>query len=85
MRSLRDRVAVVTEAASGIGRGTSLLLAREGRTVALADVNDGDLQRTASEIEKLGGKTSILIHAFLNSLLTDRGFRGESTAEIQKG
>jgi NAD(P)-dependent dehydrogenase (short-subunit alcohol dehydrogenase family) len=61
MRSLRDRVAVVTGAASGIGRGTSLLLAREGCTVALADINAGDLQETASAIVKLGGKASIHI------------------------
>jgi NADP-dependent 3-hydroxy acid dehydrogenase YdfG len=59
MRSLRDRVAVVTGAASGIGRGTSLLLAREGCTVALADVNEGGLRRTALDIEKLGGRASI--------------------------
>jgi len=59
MRSLQDRVAVVTGAASGIGRATSLLLAREGCAVALVDVNAGDLRQTASEIEKLGGKNSV--------------------------
>lgn len=54
MRNLRDRVAVVTGAASGIGRATSVALAREGCDLALADVNDAGLQDTAAEVRALG-------------------------------
>ena len=38
MKTLRDRTAVVTGAARGLGRGLSLLLAREGCRVALVDL-----------------------------------------------
>jgi 3-oxoacyl-[acyl-carrier protein] reductase len=52
---IRDRVAVVTGAASGIGRATALALARAGaRGVALADVDESGLARTAAEIEAAG-------------------------------
>ena len=64
--TLKDRVAIVTGASSGIGRGIALALAREGACVAVADIqeapkkgiyHDTDLTTsTAEEIEKRGGK-----------------------------
>src|ERR1700741_3280347 len=54
MKTLRDRIAVVTGAASGIGRATSLALAREGCDLAISDVNEGGLADTAAEIRALG-------------------------------
>jgi len=44
---LRDRTAVVTGAASGIGRAIALSLARRGCHLALADVNEAGLMETA--------------------------------------
>jgi NADP-dependent 3-hydroxy acid dehydrogenase YdfG len=58
MRRLRDRVAVVTGAASGIGRATSVLLAGKGCAVALADVNAEGLAETARLVEAAGGRAS---------------------------
>jgi NAD(P)-dependent dehydrogenase (short-subunit alcohol dehydrogenase family) len=58
MRNLKDRVAVVTGGASGIGRATSILLAGEGCDVAISDVNEEGLLETAAEIEALGRKVS---------------------------
>ncbi len=39
MKSLEGQAAVVTGAASGVGRGIAQVLAAEGARVAIADVN----------------------------------------------
>jgi NAD(P)-dependent dehydrogenase (short-subunit alcohol dehydrogenase family) len=54
MRVVKDRVAIVTGAGNGIGRAIALELARAGMHVALADVDDDGMRRTAGEIEALG-------------------------------
>jgi NAD(P)-dependent dehydrogenase (short-subunit alcohol dehydrogenase family) len=46
MMLLRDKVAIVTGAASGIGRSISLRYAAEGASVALCDINMEGLQET---------------------------------------
>lgn len=53
MRTLKDRVAVVTGAASGIGRATSVALAREGCHLAVSDIDEAGLEATAAEIRAL--------------------------------
>ena len=50
MLKLAGRTAVVTGAAGGIGRGIALALARRGCHLALADIDDAALARTAAEI-----------------------------------
>jgi NAD(P)-dependent dehydrogenase (short-subunit alcohol dehydrogenase family) len=50
------KVAFVTGAANGIGRATALAFAREGASVALADVSERGNQETARMIEDLGGR-----------------------------
>ena len=50
---VKDRVAVVTGAASGIGRAIALGLAREGAHVAIMDVNGELALKTADEIRGL--------------------------------
>src|SRR5215813_1221379 len=49
------KVALVTGAASGIGRATARRLADEGARVALADVNEPELAKVASLICDRGG------------------------------
>ncbi|MEW5736749.1 MAG: SDR family oxidoreductase [Thermodesulfobacteriota bacterium] len=55
MKSLKNKVAVVTGAASGIGRALSVALAREGCRLALSDLEPEGLRETARTIENAGG------------------------------
>ncbi|OWT76951.1 MULTISPECIES: SDR family NAD(P)-dependent oxidoreductase [unclassified Achromobacter] len=54
-QKLRDKVAVVTGAASGIGAATALLFARQGARVALIDIDEPGLRQVAADIEAAGG------------------------------
>lgn len=47
--SFQDKVVVLTGAASGIGRATALLLAKQGALLSLADVNGPALEKLAAE------------------------------------
>jgi len=54
MKEFRDKVAVVTGAASGIGRALADRFAAEGMKVVLADVEEGPLLRARTEMESAG-------------------------------
>ncbi|HAF69727.1 MAG TPA: hypothetical protein DCX77_09045 [Acidimicrobiaceae bacterium] len=54
METMQGRVAVVTGAASGIGKALSLAFAAEGAKVVLADVENAALDATRKEIEAIG-------------------------------
>jgi NAD(P)-dependent dehydrogenase (short-subunit alcohol dehydrogenase family) len=56
MESLRDKTAVVTGGASGIGRALCLAFAREGARVAVADVDEAGMAKTAAEVAATGSR-----------------------------
>ena len=58
--SLEGKVAVVTGAASGIGRGISLRLAEMGAFVAILDIDEDKGAATAAEIQKQGSEVLFL-------------------------
>lgn len=55
---LKDRVAIVTGAGGGIGRGEALLLAQEGASVIVNDFNEEAARSVVSEIKEAGGKAA---------------------------
>jgi NAD(P)-dependent dehydrogenase (short-subunit alcohol dehydrogenase family) len=56
MKELRGRTAVVTGAASGIGRGMATVFAREGMKLVLADVEVEPLEATQEELRGAGAE-----------------------------
>ncbi len=54
MKTLKNRIAVVTGAAGGIGRAVSIELARNGCMLAISDINEKGLAETAETIRSLG-------------------------------
>jgi NAD(P)-dependent dehydrogenase (short-subunit alcohol dehydrogenase family) len=54
MRDFQNKVAVITGAASGIGRGLAERCALEGMKVVLADVEEAALDQTAQELKDAG-------------------------------
>jgi NAD(P)-dependent dehydrogenase (short-subunit alcohol dehydrogenase family) len=57
---VQEKVALVTGAGSGIGRATASLLAREGATLVVADLNEPAAQAVTAEIAAAGGKAESL-------------------------
>jgi NAD(P)-dependent dehydrogenase (short-subunit alcohol dehydrogenase family) len=56
MNRLSGKRAVVTGAASGIGRASAELFASEGAAVVVADLNEEGLRETADRIQTAGGQ-----------------------------
>ncbi|WP_433327715.1 SDR family NAD(P)-dependent oxidoreductase [Spirillospora sp. CA-294931] len=82
MRDLNGKVAVVTGAASGIGAATARELARRGCDLALSDLNEDGLKKTAVAAERLGAKVSVhvvdagdreAIYAFADAVTAEHG------------
>jgi 3-oxoacyl-[acyl-carrier protein] reductase len=79
---LQDKVALVTGSASGIGRATAIVAAREGADVVVADINDKGGAETVEMIRKAGGKATFYhmdvtreeeVRTVVSSVIKDRG------------
>ncbi|XOV91200.1 MAG: glucose 1-dehydrogenase [Bacteroidota bacterium] len=51
---LKDKVALITGAGSGIGKETAFLFAAEGAKIVLVDINDGEAQKVLDELKSRG-------------------------------
>lgn len=63
MRS-REKVAIITGAASGIGRKTAQLFSRDGTKVVVSDIDVNGGEQTVQFIEAAGGEASFVTGAY---------------------
>jgi NAD(P)-dependent dehydrogenase (short-subunit alcohol dehydrogenase family) len=56
MKQLENKTAIITGAASGIGKATAILFAQEGAKVIVSDINEEPGNIVVQEIKQLGGE-----------------------------
>jgi NAD(P)-dependent dehydrogenase (short-subunit alcohol dehydrogenase family) len=64
---LEGKVALITGAATGIGRATAILFAKEGAQVVIADINEKDADDTVQKIREEGGDALFTYANLLNT------------------
>ncbi len=82
MTDIKGKLAIVTGAASGIGRGTALELAKRGARLAISDLDRAGLAETAKRIEAIGAPVTTYlldvadrdaVYAFAQEIETTHG------------
>ncbi len=74
----KDKVALVTGGASGIGRETALEFARHGAKVAIFDINQKALEATHEELKKITGDGGVI------AVLGDASQKDNADACVEK-
>ncbi|MGH9559018.1 MAG: SDR family NAD(P)-dependent oxidoreductase, partial [Bryobacteraceae bacterium] len=74
---LQDRVALITGAATGLGKAAAIRLASEGAIIEILDIKDAG--ETCQEIRKSGGKAESQVCD-----VTDEARIGQSIEAIEK-
>ncbi len=57
---LRDKVAIITGAGSGMGRAAALMFAAEGAKVVVAEFNDAAGRETVRQVEAAAGQATFV-------------------------
>ena len=61
MTRLKDKIAIVTGASSGIGRATAKLFAKEGAALVVTARRQSELDSLVAEIRKIGGRAIAVV------------------------
>jgi len=77
-----DKIVVLTGAASGIGRATTLACAKRGASLALCDVDEERLEQAAGDARKLGATRVLCEVADVGSAAAVRRFAERVTREL---
>src|SRR5437867_6449612 len=77
---LQDKVSIITGAASGIGKATAVVFAREGARVMCADVNEQGAEATARQIQDTGGEAA----SFRADVAKEEDVRAMVAATVQR-
>src|SRR5262249_31037008 len=80
MFALNGRVALVTGASQGIGRGVALALAKAGAKVAVAARNEEKLKAVVDEITAAGGEAA----AFKMDVANEEEIKSAAKAAIER-
>jgi len=56
MGILNNKIAIITGAGQGVGRGIALAMSKEGASIVIAEQNKDTAEQTADEIKALGGQ-----------------------------
>ena len=78
---LKDKVALVTGAAQGIGRAIALKLAANGADVVIVDMNLDKAQEAAREVERLG-RRALALRANIANLQEAEAMADEAVAKL---
>jgi NAD(P)-dependent dehydrogenase (short-subunit alcohol dehydrogenase family) len=63
-RALDGKVAIISGAATGIGRATALVFAAAGAKLMLTDVRPAELEKTTAEVKAAGGAVASVVADF---------------------
>jgi len=82
MFSLKNKTAVVTGAASGIGRAVAIVFAKQGATLHLLDLDEAQLAIVATAIKNTGGNVNIHQLDVVNQAAVKAVFEKINTVDI---